>query len=98
MCQFPENLRTDGRTDRVTLFYRTLPVEAGGPKKITSKKNILLTTQNCFSSITTKNKFFMLYNPPHSTDIFLYPLKTSETRGFLMFLRGTERNQWHEMS
>ena len=41
MSQFQENLLTDGRTDgrtdrkmdRQTLFYRTLPVEAGGPIK-----------------------------------------------------------------
>ena len=24
--------RTDGKTDGLTLFYRTLPAEAGGPK------------------------------------------------------------------
>ena len=32
MSQFRENIRTDGRTDGRTLFYRTLPAEAGGPK------------------------------------------------------------------
>ena len=37
MSQFRENLGTDGRTegktDRQTLFYRTLPAEAGGPTR-----------------------------------------------------------------
>ena len=33
MSQFRENLQTDGRTDGQTLFYRTLPAEAGGPEK-----------------------------------------------------------------
>ena len=31
MSQFRENLKTDGRMDGQTLFYRTLPAEAGGP-------------------------------------------------------------------
>ena len=43
MSQFRENLwtdgRMDGRTDGQTLFYRTLPTEAGGPKK--SRKNLV---------------------------------------------------------
>ena len=41
MSQSQENLRTDrrteggtnGRIDRQTLFYRTLPAEAGGPTR-----------------------------------------------------------------
>ena len=41
MSQFWENLRTDGRTDGLTLFYRTLPAQAGRPK---NQKNDLLTT------------------------------------------------------
>ena len=28
---------TDGRTDGQTLFYRTLPAEAGGSKKVQKK-------------------------------------------------------------
>ena len=31
MSQFRENLKTDGRMNGQTLFYRTLPAEAGGP-------------------------------------------------------------------
>ena len=31
MSQSRENLRTDGRMDEQTLFYRTLPADAGGP-------------------------------------------------------------------
>ena len=31
MSQSCENVRTDGRMDGQTLFYRTLPGEAGGP-------------------------------------------------------------------
>ena len=33
MSQFQENLQTDKRTDGQTLFYRSLPAEAGGPIK-----------------------------------------------------------------
>ena len=35
MSRSRENLKTDGRTDGQTLFYRTLPAKAGGPKKHT---------------------------------------------------------------
>ena len=31
MSQTQENLWADGRMDGQTLFYRTLPIEAGGP-------------------------------------------------------------------
>ena len=41
MSQFWENLWTDGKTDGRTLFYRTLPAQAGGSKH---QKNDLLTT------------------------------------------------------
>ena len=39
---------------------------------------------------------FQSYNihPFHANGLFQYPLKTF---GFLMFSRGTERGQWHEM-
>ena len=33
ISQSRENLRTDGRTTGQPIFYRTLPSEAGGPKK-----------------------------------------------------------------
>ena len=33
MSQSRENVRTDGKTDRQTLFYRTLPAKTGGPIK-----------------------------------------------------------------
>ena len=50
----------------------------------------------------TENTLAYLYNqvnPFHVTNLFLYPMKTSENqRGFLMFLGGIERGQWHEMS
>ena len=37
-------------------------------------------------------------NPFHATDLFLYPpRKHQKTKGFLMFLGGRERGQWHEM-
>ena len=32
MIQFKENVRTDGRKNGQTLFYRTLPATAGGSK------------------------------------------------------------------
>ena len=38
MSQSQKNLRTDGRTDGQTLFYRTILAEAGGPKKKRKKK------------------------------------------------------------
>ena len=41
MSQSRENLwtnkRTDGRTNGQTLFHRTIPAEAGGPKKCSTK-------------------------------------------------------------
>ena len=37
-------------------------------------------------------------NPFHAINLFLNPLKISETFGFLMFLGGTERDKWHEMA
>ena len=50
MSQFRENVRTDGktdgrrdeRTDGQTLFYRTLPAKAEGPKIFSSVKDIVL--------------------------------------------------------
>ena len=36
-------------------------------------------------------------NPFHASGLFLYPQKTSESWGFLMFSGGTEKDQWHEM-
>ena len=50
MSQFRENVRTDGktdgkrdgRTDGQTLFYRTLPAQAGGSKIFSSMKDIIL--------------------------------------------------------
>ena len=47
-----ENLRTDGRTAGQTIFYRTLPSEAGGPKKESSLENNI----TCF-----KCPFYVLY-------------------------------------
>ena len=41
-----------------------------------------------------------LANSFHATNLFLYPLKTSEnqkTRGFLMFSGGIKREQWHKL-
>ena len=34
MIQFEGNARTDGRMDGQTLFQRTLPANAGGPKRV----------------------------------------------------------------
>ena len=36
-------------------------------------------------------------NSLHAIVIFIYPLKTSKNRGFLMFSGGIERYQWHKM-
>ena len=38
-----------------------------------------------------------MFNPFHATDLFRYPLETSENQNFLMFSGGIERDQWHEM-
>ena len=38
-----------------------------------------------------------LTHPFHATNLFRYPLKTLENKGFLMFSGGIERDQWHEM-
>ena len=37
------------------------------------------------------------FNLFHATDLFWYPLKTSENQMFLMFSGGIKRDQWHEM-
>ena len=37
-----------------------------------------------------------IFNPFQVTDLFLHPLKTSNS-GSLMFSGGRERNQWHKM-
>ena len=39
----------------------------------------------------------ILINPFHDTDLFWYPLKTSENPCFPVFSGGIERDQWHEM-
>ena len=44
------------------------------------------------------NVFSQEPNPFYATGHFLYPLKTKKSRDFLMFLRGVERDQWHEMN
>ena len=53
MIQFKENAQTDGKMegqkDRQTLFYRTLPANAGGPI------NFFYSTANQLSKFRTKN-------------------------------------------
>ena len=39
-----------------------------------------------------------MINTFHATGLFLYPLKTSESKGFLMLSGGIEKIQWNEMS
>ena len=46
MSQSQENLWTGGRTDGQTLFYRTLPAEAGGPKILLHHYPLLIFPQN----------------------------------------------------
>ena len=38
-----------------------------------------------------------LFSPFHATDLFLYPLKTPENPGFVIFSGVIERDQWNEM-
>ena len=46
-------------------------------------------------SVTFENYLFI--NPFNATGIFLYPLKTPENPGFLIFPGGIEKDQGHEM-
>ena len=42
-----------------------------------------------------------MFNPFHATGLFRYPpphRKHQQTKGFLMFSEGIERDQWHQMS
>ena len=39
----------------------------------------------------------LIVNPFHATGPFLYPLKTSENSGFLMFSGVIEIDQWHKI-
>ena len=52
MSQFRENLRTDGRSDGLTLLLRSLPAEAGGPtkNKILAEIHILDNEKACQES------------------------------------------------
>ena len=52
MSQSRENLRTDGRTDGQILFCRTLPAEAGGPKR----KRQLFGQKGKFHDTSTNRK------------------------------------------
>ena len=46
-----------------------------------------------------KNYYWMeIINQYQTIVLFLYPLKTSDNLCFLMFSRGIERENWHEMS
>ena len=54
MSQFRENLQTDGRTDGQTLFYRTLPAEAGGPTSHAIEVGITNQEQLVLSLAVTK--------------------------------------------
>ena len=44
-----------------------------------------------------KLKRALVRHPFHAKGFFLYPLKISKNRDFLMFTRVIERDQWHEM-
>ena len=45
-----------------------------------------------------ENAFDWLFNPFHTTGLFLHPLETSEKPRFMMFSRVIERDQWYEMA
>ena len=42
-----------------------------------------------------RNTDTKLINPFHATDLFLYPVKTSENQRFFDFSGGIKRGQWH---
>ena len=46
-----------------------------------------------FASVHAK----IIVNPFHATDLFLYPLKTSENQRFSDAFRGYRKRSWHEM-
>ena len=50
MSQSWENLRTDGRTDGRTIFYRTLPAEAGS--QIKQKEDLNCNTKSKIADYT----------------------------------------------
>ena len=60
----------------------------------TEVKRSFLESFNQILSNPVKSYFI---KPFHDTDLFRYPLKTSENLWFSVF-RGIERDQWHEMS
>ena len=45
--------------------------------------------------LATEQQSLNLFNQFHPTGLFLYPLKTSEVSGFLIFSGGIERDQSH---
>ena len=45
--------------------------------------------------LATEQQSLNLFNQFHLTGLFLYPLKTSEVSGFLIFSGGIERDQSH---
>ena len=45
-----------------------------------------------------ENAFDWLFNPFHTTGLFLRPLETSEKPRFMMFSRVIERDQWYEIA
>ena len=59
MSQSQENLRPDGRRDRQTLFYRTLPAEAGDPttslQQVTGGNTPNLVLKRMLKKISSKN-------------------------------------------
>ena len=64
----------------------------------TGQSNMSVTMQvfalpfNCFFA-----DYFLPLNQCHATDLFLYPRKHQKSIGFLMFSRGIESDQWHEI-
>ena len=51
----------------------------------------------CFFYFYVTIWYYDYFNPFYATDLFWYPLKTSENQRFPDVFRGIKRDQWHEM-
>ena len=60
MSESRENLRTDGRTEGQTLFYRTLLAEAGSPTSKQSLEHFKILNQRLFIHKFCKNSKMLL--------------------------------------
>ena len=70
-----------------------------GEFKVSNKDSRKMSPEVSLVFLLLTLNTFIMHNiqhisPFHATSLFLYP---PETRGFLMFSGGMERDQWHEI-